>query len=143
MKKNIVKNMESKKKQIARICAVLIVVSYFLPWFSAVIFSVSGYQLGMLAELRGNFSGNDEIIFWVYASYIIPVLGLASAIMNQKRLYLMTSVYTLLVITWIFLDIGIDLRTMGIGLIISVFASIGQIWGSFYLNNELKASTAE
>jgi len=60
----------------ARVCGTLIAVGYFLPWVDVIIISFSGYNIGKIVGMAGEF-GAEEVSppLWVYGTYFFPVLG--------------------------------------------------------------------
>ena len=126
-------------KNIARVCGVLIVIAYFLPWVSIMIASISGFTIGKMAITKIGEGGGAV---WTYASLLFVVLGIASAAVNNKRGHLASGVYVLLVVIWILVEMaggtrGSFFEVIGIGLWITLVAAIGQIVGAFMLFDEM------
>jgi len=70
--------------------SIALIVAFFLPWFSMGIVSFSGYSLPSaviaMYELRASFGGkspNDALMF-LYLIYLIPILSLATIILDIK-----------------------------------------------------------
>ena len=125
-------------KNIARVCGVLIVIAYFLPWMSIVFASISGFTMGKMAITKMGEGGGAV---WVYASLLFVVLGIASVAQNNKRGHLTSGVFVLLTVIWILVEIaggsgGSFFEVVGIGLWITLVAAIGQIVGAFMLESE-------
>ena len=72
-------------KNMARICGALIALGYFLPWVDVFIISFSGYNIGKIVDMAGEF-GAEEVSppLWVYGTYFFPVLGIASAALTKR-----------------------------------------------------------
>jgi len=126
-------------KNIARVCGVLIVIAYFLPWMSMVFASISGFTIGKMAITKIGEGGGAV---WTYASLLFVVLGIASAAVNNLRGHLASGVYVLLVVIWILVEMaggtrGSFFEVIGIGLWITLVAAIGQIVGAFMLFDEM------
>jgi len=116
-------------KNIARVCGVLIVIAYFLPWMSMVFASISGFTIGKMAITKIAEGGGT---LWALPSLLFVVLGIASAVVNNKRGHLASGVYVLLIVIWILVDMAGGTRgsfseVIGIGLWITLVAAIGQI----------------
>ena len=125
-------------KNIARVCGVLIVIAYFLPWMSVVFASISGFTIGKMAITKIGEGGGAV---WTYASLLFVVLGIASAAVNNKRGHLASGVYVLLIVNWILIEMaggpsGSFFEVVGIGLWITLVAAIGQIVGAYMLESE-------
>ena len=127
------------KKNIARVCGVLIVIAYFLPWMSMVFASISGFTIGKMAITKIGEGGGP---LWALPSLLFVVLGIASAAVNNLRGHLASGVYVLLVVIWILVEMaggtrGSFFEVIGIGLWITLVAAIGQIIGVFFLFDEM------
>ena len=116
-------------KNIARVCGVLIVIAYFLPWMSIMIASINGFTIGKMAITKIAEGGGT---LWALPSLLFVVLGIASAVVNNKRGHLASGVYVFLIVIWILVDMAGGTRgsfseVIGIGLWITLVAAIGQI----------------
>ena len=125
-------------KNIARVCGVLIVIAYFLPWMSIMIANISGFTMGKMAITKIGEGGGP---LWALPSLLFVVLGIASAAVNNLRGHLASGVYVLLVVIWILVEMaggpsGSFFEVVGIGLWITLVAAIGQIVGAFMLESE-------
>ena len=125
-------------KNIARVCGVLIVIAYFLPWMSMMFASISGFTMGKMAITKIGEGGGP---LWALPSLLFVVLGIASAAVNNKRGHLASGVYVLLVVIWILVEMaggtrGSFFEVIGIGLWITLVAANGQIVGAFMLDSE-------
>ena len=121
--------MKKNEKNIARVCGVLIVIAYFLPWISVVFFSVSGFTIGKTAITKIMEGGGN---LWALASLFFVVLGIASAVINNKRGHRISGGYVFLIVIWILVDTAVNTRgslfeVTGVGLWITLIAAIGQI----------------
>ena len=131
-------------QNMARISGALIALGYFLPWVDMVIISFSGYNIGTIMDMAGEF-GAEEVSppLWVYGTYFFPVLGIASAALNKKGLHLISGAFVFLIVLWGLMDAGgvgdgdsSILDVIGIGLVITIIAPICQIVGAFKLEEE-------
>jgi len=128
-----------KKNNIARVCGVLIVIAYFLPWMSMMFASITGFTIGKMAITKIAEGGGT---LWALPSLLFVVLGIASAVVNNKRGHLASGVYVLLIVIWILVDMaggtrGSFFEVIGIGLWITLVAANGQIVGAFMLFDEM------
>ena len=152
--------MSDKYKNLGRICGVAIAAAYFLPWIDAIIFSFAGYELGKLydgmaalqsgfGDLMGETVKEEDAVkkpAWVYCTYLFPLIGIASALINKRIVHFLSAVYVLAVLAWIVLSLSSVLQGMsegsssegpslfsfvGIGLWITILAPFGQIVGGF------------
>ena len=106
-------------KKIENICAIIIIVAFFLPWVSLGIISFSGYDLPNLASLASSFdaafSENGESsgsANSLYAVYLIPLLSISILFMEylgkeSKKLCLTAG--TLNVVGFLYVLIFVDL----------------------------------
>jgi hypothetical protein len=116
-------------KKIARVCGVLIVIAYFLPWMSIVFVSISGFTIGKMAITKIAEGAGP---LWALPSLLFVVLGIASAVVNNKRGHRASGGYVLLIVIWILVEMaggtrGSFFEVIGIGLWITLVAAIGQI----------------
>jgi len=121
--------MKNNEKNIARVCGVLIVIAYFLPWMSMVFVSISGFTIGKMAITKIAEGGGP---LWALPSLLFVVLGIASAVVNNKRGHRASGGYVLLIVIWILVEMaggtrGSFFEVIGIGLWITLVAAIGQI----------------
>ena len=126
-------------KNIARVCGVLIVIAYFLPWMSIMIASINGFTIGKMAITQ---IGEGGVPLWALPSLLFVVLGIASAVVNNKRGHLASGVYVFLIVIWILVDMaggtrGSFFEVIDIGLWITLVAANGQIVGAFILFDEM------
>jgi hypothetical protein len=121
--------MKNNEKNIARVCGVLIVIAYFLPWMSMVFVSISGFTIGKMAITKIAEGAGP---LWALPSLLFVVLGIASAVVNNKRGHRASGGYVLLIVIWILVEMaggtrGSFFEVIGIGLWITLVAAIGQI----------------
>ena len=133
-------------KHIARACAGLIVIAYFLPWMDMMIASMSGFTMGKMAI--STMGEGPPTPPWVYASLLFVVLGIASAAINRKREHIVSGIFVLLTVAWPLALIGmvdgpIAFKVVGIGLWITLAAAIGQIVGAFMLEESPAGDSVE
>ena len=155
--------IQNKYKNVARICGGAIALAFFLPWIDIMLFSFSGMELNdMFNKLQGLQSGlqsftnafregmgegalkTEEISkpLWLYGTMLFPVLGVASAAINKKKLHIFSAVFILGIVIWAFVDLrstlggelGGDefsiLQIMSIGLWVTILAPFGQLFGA-------------
>ena len=130
-------------KHIARVCAGLIVIAYFLPWMNIMIASMSGFNMGKSAVMK---MGESAGPVWVYASLLFVVLGIASAAINRKREHIVSGIFVLLTVAWALIELAggpLGFEVVGIGLWITLAASIGQIVGAFMLEESPASDSVE
>ena len=121
-------------------CAGLIVIAYFLPWLDIMFASMSGFAFGKMVLTEAGKSGGPG---WGYATLFFVIFGIASAAINNKKGHFLSGLYVLLVMLWMLSDVisgsgsmgGMisPFKLIGIGIWITVLASIGQIIGAFRL----------
>jgi hypothetical protein len=121
--------VKNNEKNIARVCGVLIVIAYFLPWMSMVFVSISGFTIGKMAITKIAEGAGP---LWALPSLLFVVLGIASAVVNNKRGHRASGGYVLLIVIWILVEMaggtrGSFFEVIGIGLWITLVAAIGQI----------------
>ena len=130
-------------KHIARVCAGLIVIAYFLPWLDIMFASMSGFVFGKMVLTEAGKSGGPG---WAYATLFFVVLGIASASMNRKREHIVSGLFVLLTVVWILTGVAggpIGFEVVGIGLWITLAAAIGQIVGAFMLEESPAGDSVE
>ena len=99
-----------------------------------------------MVGMAGEFGVEDvSPPLWVYGTYLFVVLGIASAALNKKGLHLVSGVFVMLIVLWGLTDVGgiggsggSIFDVIGIGLLITIIAPIGQIIGAFKLEEEPK-----
>ena len=135
-------------QNMARISGALIAIGYFLPWVDIIIISFSGYNIGKILDMAGEFGsefGAEDVSvpLWVYGTYLFPVVGIVSASLNKKGLHLVSGLFVLLIVIWGMFDAGgvgngdtSILDVIGIGLVITVIAPICQMFGAFKLEEK-------
>ena len=131
-------------KHIARACAGLIVIAYFLPWMNIIIASMSGFTMGKMAI--STMGEGPPTPPWVYASLLFVVLGIASAAINRKREHIVSGIFVLLTVVWALIEVAggpIGFEVVGIGIWITLAAAIGQIVGAFMLEESPAGDSVE
>ena len=131
-------------KNIARACAGLIVIAYFLPWMNIIIASMSGFTMGKMAI--STMGEGPPTPPWVYASLLFVVLGIASAAINRKREHIVSGIFVLLAVVWALIEVAggpIGFEVVGIGIWITLAAAIGQIVGAFMLEESPVGDSVE
>ena len=131
-------------KHIARACAGLIVIAYFLPWMDMMIASMSGFTMGKMAI--STMGEGPPTPPWVYASLLFVVLGIASAAINRKREHIVSGIFVLLAVVWALIEVAggpIGFEVVGIGIWITLAAAIGQIVGAFMLEESPAGDSVE
>jgi len=124
-------------KKIENICAIIIIVAFFLPWVSLGFISFSGYDLPNLASFVNSFdaafSENGESsgsANSLYAVYLIPLLSISILFMEylgkeSKKLCLTAGTLNVVGFLYVLIfETEGDIGMMGIGIWITVLASI-------------------
>ena len=124
-------------KKIENICAIIIIVAFFLPWVSLGFISFSGYDLPNLASFVNSFdaafSENGESsgsANSLYAVYLIPLLSISFLFMEylgkeSKKLCLTAGTLNVVGFLYILIfETEGDIGMMGIGIWITVLASV-------------------
>ncbi|SVC32954.1 uncharacterized protein METZ01_LOCUS285808 [marine metagenome] len=124
-------------KKLENICAIIIIVAFFLPWVSLGFISFSGYDLPNLASFVNSFdaafSENGESsgsANSLYAVYLIPLLSISILFMEylgkeSKKLCLTAGTLNVVGFLYILIfETEGDIGMMGIGIWITVLASI-------------------
>ena len=128
-------------------CAIIILISFFLPWWHF-FFSVSGYEvIGFLSNLGrlGSALNKDyepSIPFLFYLIYIFPVFSIVILFLsfrkiNSRVFCIFSGVVFILWFIWYFAqldekiwEVGI-FKVLGIGIYATILASLGLIFGTF------------
>ena len=124
-------------KKIENICAIIIIVAFFLPWVSLGFISFSGYDLPNLASFVNSFdaafSENGESsgsANSLYAVYLIPLLSIGILFMEylgkeSKKLCLTAGTLNVVGFLYVLIfETEGDIGMMGIGIWITVLASV-------------------
>jgi len=124
-------------KKIENICAIIIIVAFFLPWVSLGFISFSGYDLPNLASFVNSFdaafSENGESsgsANSLYAVYLIPLLSISILFMEylgkeSKKLCLTAGTLNVVGFLYVLIfETEGDIGMMGIGIWITVLASV-------------------
>jgi hypothetical protein len=123
-------------KQPAVICALLLFVSLFLPWFTLLIFSLSAFQLlGLFpsaADAGVRFGGSATLALARLLIALVPVGSLAVVILalrgaSVRFLGAMTGALPVAVFLLFFLQSSAVLNIMGAGFVVAILAGIGLI----------------
>jgi len=124
-------------KKLENICAIIIIVAFFLPWVSLGFISFSGYDLPNLGSLANSFdaafSENGESSGSannLYAVYLIPLLSIGILFMEylgkeSKKLCLTAGTLNVVGFLYVLIfETEGDIGMMGIGIWITVLASV-------------------
>jgi hypothetical protein len=121
-------------KQPAVICALLLFVSLFLPWFTVLIFSLSAIQLLGILHSAGDpalrFGGNATLALARFFIALIPAGCLAVILFALRGTSLilvgkLTGLLPLLVFLLFFVQSSGVLNMMGAGFVIAILAGLG------------------
>ncbi len=131
-------------KKIENICAIVLVVAFFLPWVSlGGMFSFAGYQLPNAAEginamaAAWSESGEADTNYGVYLVYLVPLLAvgvLATDYLKSDEkvahyVAIAAGVFPLLGFLYMVIDNG--MQGMAIGIYLTVVAAIVMLLATF------------
>ena len=131
-------------KKIENICAIVLIVAFFLPWVSlGGMFSFAGYQLPNAAEglnsMAAAFSESGEVDtnYGVYLVYLVPLLSvgvLATDYLKSDEkvahyVAIAAGAFPLLGFLYVVIDKGIE--GLAIGIYLTVIAAIVMLLATF------------
>ena len=131
-------------KKIENICAIVLVVAFFLPWVSfGGMFSVAGYELPNAAEginamaAAWSESGEVDTNYAIYLVYLVPLLAvgvLATDYLKSDEkvahyVAIAAGVFPLLGFLYMVIDNG--MQGMAIGIYLTVVAAIVMLLATF------------
>ena len=131
-------------KKIENICAIVLIVAFFLPWVSlGGMFSFAGYQLPNAAEginamaAAWSESGEADTNYGVYLVYLVPLLAvgvLATDYLKSDEkvahyVAIAAGVFPLLGFLYMVIDNG--MQGMAIGIYLTVVAAIVMLLATF------------
>jgi hypothetical protein len=123
-------------KQPAVLCALLLIVSLFLPWFTVLFFSLSAIQF--LGFLRGagdpsmKFSGEATLVLARLFIALLPLGCIAFIVLAMRGLPTrlagtITGLLPAAVFLLFFLQSSMVLNVMGAGFVIAILAGLGLV----------------
>ena len=124
-------------KQIHNLCAITILVSFFLPWFHVFFISVPAYKfINYVNSLGEIFAEHQSIPFYLYFIYLFPLLSaiiLFISIRNKDAgvFSLVSGVIFILWFTFFFIKTSIEVGMLGVGVYFTIIGSLGLIISSF------------
>ena len=131
-------------KKIENICAIVMLVAFFLPWVSGGgIFSFAGYQLPNAAEMLTNLSaafnesGQGDTYYAVYLVYLVPLLAIGvlatDYLKSEEKIahYVAIAAGALPVLGFLYMVIDNGMQGMAIGIYLTVLASIVMLLATF------------
>lgn len=118
--------------------AAALIIFFFLPWFGAGPFSVSGYTLTTIPSVLNAASSSsgvrtDSSIGLLYIVWLVPILSIITLALgltgrSPRAMAIVTGVVTLLMFLFVFIAGGGDVfKVLGIGSYLTILAAIGLI----------------
>lgn len=118
----------------AVICAVVLFLSLFLPWFSVFMFSISAIQIISLSKEAGGFSIRagglftlTQVLFYLLPLGCIAVFVLAVRNAVIRPIGMLTGSLPMAILILMYLQSSQVLSFMGIGFVVAILAGIGLI----------------
>lgn len=131
-------------KKIENICAIVLVVAFFLPWVSlGGMFSFAGYQLPNAAEginamaAAWSESGEADTNYGVYLVYLVPLLAVGvlatDYLKSDEKVahYVAIAAGVLPVLGFLYMVIDNGMQGMAIGIYLTVVAAIVMLLATF------------
>ena len=131
-------------KKIENICAIVLVVAFFLPWLSfGGMFSVAGYELPNGAEginamaAAWSESGEADTNYGVYLVYLVPLLAVGvlatDYLKSDEKVahYVAIAAGALPVLGFLYMVIDNGMQGMAIGIYLTVVAAIVMLLATF------------
>ena len=129
-------------KKIENICAIAIIVAFFLPWISLGFISFSGYDLPNLASSMAEFgaafsdtpaSSNGAHVWLVY---LVPVLAIAALAFeylekDSKNLFVVSGFVNLAVFIIAMVQVEGEIGSFGVGLWLTILSTIVMLLATF------------
>lgn len=118
--------------------AAALIVFFFLPWFGAGPFSVSGYSLTTIpavfnAASSSGLQTSSSNIDLLYIVWLIPILSVITLVLgltgkSPRAMAIVTGIVTLLMFGFVFAAGGGDtFKVLGIGAYLTILAAFGLI----------------
>ena len=131
-------------KKIENICAIVLIVAFFLPWVSlGGMFSFAGYQLPNAAEginamaAAWSESGEVDTNYGVYLVYLVPLLAVGvlatDYLKSDEKVahYVAIAAGVLPVLGFLYMVIDNGMQGMAIGIYLTVVAAIVMLLATF------------
>ena len=131
-------------KRIENICAIVLVVAFFLPWVSfGGMFSVAGYELPNAAEginaMAAAFSESGEVDtnYGIYLVYLVPLLAVGvlatDYLKSDEKVahYVAIAAGVLPLLGFLYMLQRNGMQGMAIGIYLTVLASIVMLLATF------------
>tara|TARA_B100001113_G_scaffold309265_1_gene271828 strand:- start:1130 stop:1558 length:429 start_codon:yes stop_codon:yes gene_type:complete len=131
-------------KKIENICAIVLIVAFFLPWVSlGGMFSFAGYQLPNAAEginamaAAWSESGEADTNYGVYLVYLVPLLAVGvlatDYLKSDEKVahYVAIAAGVLPVLGFLYMVIDNGMQGMAIGIYLTVVAAIVMLLATF------------
>ena len=131
-------------KKIENICAIVLVVAFFLPWVSlGGMFSFAGYQLPNAAEginamaAAWSESGEADTNYGVYLVYLVPLLAVGvlatDYLKSDEKVahYVAIAAGVLPLLGFLYMVIDNGMQGMAIGIYLTVVAAIVMLLATF------------
>ena len=130
-------------KKIENICAIAIIVAFFMPWISLGFISFSGYDLPNLASSLGEFgaafledSSGSSSASNAWLVYLVPVLAIAALGFeylekNSKNLFLASGIVNLIIFIYALVQVEGEIGSFGVGLWLTLVASVVMLLATF------------
>jgi hypothetical protein len=121
-------------RQPAVICAALLFLSLFLPWFSVLFFSITAMQIISLAKEAGGFSVRagglftlTQVLFYLLPVGCIVVFILAVREASLRLAGTVTGALPAVIFVLMLIQSSQILNVMGVGFVIAILTGIGLI----------------
>tara|TARA_A100001234_G_C12472146_1_gene319786 strand:+ start:164 stop:607 length:444 start_codon:yes stop_codon:yes gene_type:complete len=132
-------------KKIENICAIVLLVAFFLPWVSFFGMSVSGYSIPGIASGLGQFgsamSGEAASVPWqVYLVYLVPLTAIGVLVTDflktdeniARIVSILAGVVPLAGVIYMLIESGGELFSyLGFGAYLTILAAIGMLLATF------------
>lgn len=126
------------------IFAVLLFVSFFLPWISWNLISFSGYQITDISRGLSDIGDTFKLdsinnykgtIYLAYSLYLIPILSVATIIVgligyNPKTVGTFAGLYPLIALIYCLVQYGNIFKMAGIGIYATIISSVLLLYSS-------------
>ena len=131
-------------KKIENICAIVLIIAFFLPWVSlGGMFSFAGYQLPNAAEginamaAAWSESGEVDTNYGVYLVYLVPLLAVGvlatDYLKSDEKVahYVAIAAGVLPLLGFLYMVIDNGMQGMAIGIYLTVVAAIVMLLATF------------
>ena len=139
-------------KKIENICAIAIIVAFFLPWLSLGFISFSGYDLPNLASSVSQFgaafsedssassSGSNAWLVYLVPLLAVAALGFEYLEKNSKNLFLASGVVNLIGFIYALVEVEGEIGSFGVGLWLTILASVVMLLATFGVIKQTNSS---